>query len=337
MKRYNDPIDYLYDIYPERLHQCMIEITNACNFKCVHCYNYNDSGTAEFMSDEMLNNIIRQLVDLDVHFITFTGGEPFLHHRILPFLSKAVENKMFVKIMTNGSLLNQDCIDFLSEFPTQLSISLYGMSNETYRVVTGKRGMYDIVRSNINKLTECGVDIRLKYLVTKQSLGDMQQAKKYAEDMGLKMTFDYNITPRNNGDRICVSQCMLDDNELRTIIMDKADHLPYDGDIDTSAYACDAARNKLYISPNGIVYPCVQYREIIGDANERSLYDIWKSAQHIAGIRISDLECRECKYIRFCVPLCIGMNTVYGKSVYKCDEAKLRMAKIKTDLLAKHF
>lgn len=333
MRKYSDPIEFLNERYPNNLHQCMIEITNKCNFNCLHCYNVDTCNPPIEMSSQLFTEAITQIEEMGVPFISLTGGEPFTHGSILSFIKEICKRNIFLKILTNGSLLDKEAIRIIRENHVQMSISLYGMSEKTYHAVTGLDKMFSVVINNINCLIENGIDVLLKYLITKDSLNDVDLAREYAKRNNIKISFDYSITPRNDGNMYPVYTCMLEQDQIKQILLSTKDYFPYEGFVDENAYVCDAARNKLYISPSGDVYPCVQYRLVLDNITKSRISNIYKEYLSTIGmIKMKDTECFTCELLGYCVPLCIGLNSVFKKSVLSCNYSKHVLAQVKKSL-----
>src|SRR5262245_54945662 len=106
-----------------------VVLTAACNMRCAYCYqNAKQARSMEWDTlkpalDLVLRSTSRKL---DVRFI---GGEPLLE---LPLVERAVayvkerasaDQRVKFSISTNGTLLDDDAIEFLAEeeFETQLS------------------------------------------------------------------------------------------------------------------------------------------------------------------------------------------------------------------------
>ncbi len=101
-----------------------IELTNLCNFNCIHCGNFNCNGKHLDFKD-----IKRAMDDFEEHGgkkLIFSGGEPLLHPRIKDILDIASEHSYNVKISTNGFVLAKKDFDFVFEYDIGFRISLDG-------------------------------------------------------------------------------------------------------------------------------------------------------------------------------------------------------------------
>ena len=136
------------------------ELTGRCNFGCKMCYVHDSDGTDELSTDQWIE-IGRQAVEKGMVFLLLTGGEPFLRKDFKEIYSALKKLGLLISINTNGSLIDQDMFDFLSENPPlRMNISLYGCSNETYARLCGKPVFAVESRKSI-RLQEGGISVRM--------------------------------------------------------------------------------------------------------------------------------------------------------------------------------
>lgn len=76
----------------EFLRSIHIEIANACNERCVHCYIPHKYKT-DIMDSGLFYRIIEEARNMNIIHVTLSGGEPLLHKDIIGFL-KNVENQI---------------------------------------------------------------------------------------------------------------------------------------------------------------------------------------------------------------------------------------------------
>jgi radical SAM protein with 4Fe4S-binding SPASM domain len=83
-----------------------IEPTNVCNFKCKICpQSTNLKIPKGFMDLGLYEHILSQIRVNNCRVVLHLFGEPLLHPQIDLMIKKAKENKLNVKLHTNGSLL----------------------------------------------------------------------------------------------------------------------------------------------------------------------------------------------------------------------------------------
>ncbi len=140
------------------------ELTPLCNFSCKMCYVHlspEQIKGRKLLTAAEWESIMAQAVDSGMIFAALTGGECLMHpdfERLYLFLyNKSVR----VTVLTNGELLNEDKIEFLSKYPPFcIQLTLYGASEEMYERVTGRRAFEKVVR-NIRLACEAHLPLRL--------------------------------------------------------------------------------------------------------------------------------------------------------------------------------
>ncbi|WP_248925703.1 radical SAM/SPASM domain-containing protein [Paenibacillus hamazuiensis] len=92
-----------------------IKLTNRCNLRCKHCYQWNEDGYHQHMDKEEQNldidlAIVKQLLDDTKQVksrLYLWGGEPMFHHRFGDILQMLKEDPREATICTNGLLMDK--------------------------------------------------------------------------------------------------------------------------------------------------------------------------------------------------------------------------------------
>lgn len=85
-----------------------IFFTIGCNFRCPYCHNKNlwNENHKQLSEQEIFDFLLSKTGKLDG--IVITGGEPTIHHDLIPFIKKIKSMGYKVKLNTNGT--NPECI-----------------------------------------------------------------------------------------------------------------------------------------------------------------------------------------------------------------------------------
>ena len=132
------------EVDPPSAVEAWVHLTNGCNLKCAYCFVGDARGRA--MTQETARTVAKQLASTAVkhrlHSLTvkFAGGEPtlaltraqLLRHE-LESLLVGTETKLSFALISNGTIMNDKVLTFLSRPRTSLTISLdgYGEVHET--------------------------------------------------------------------------------------------------------------------------------------------------------------------------------------------------------------
>lgn len=144
-------------------------LTMHCNLNCSYCYNQYNKSTSILTSDLLFNaidDLVSQPNTLDFIGLIFSGGEPLLQKKEFMDAVLYAEKKCFllniplkVTLYTNGILLDDDIIDFLSNHQIHVVISLDGpkiIHDHNRTLINGTSGFVTVVR-NVRKMIDIGM------------------------------------------------------------------------------------------------------------------------------------------------------------------------------------
>lgn len=113
-----------------------VELTSACNFRCLFCPTGNLSLTrpAGFMSAQTMTNIIEQCASHSTAIRWIGWGEPLLHPDIVSFVAVASSYYgLLTHINTNGSKLTREKAEALVDAGLySLKFSFQGVDRKSY-------------------------------------------------------------------------------------------------------------------------------------------------------------------------------------------------------------
>lgn len=134
-------------------------ITDACNFRCRHCYQHGFTGA----SDLPLSGLIKIYENIACcagskkTVINITGGEPFLRKDIFELLRYLDRHDATreIAVITNASLIDEGVVGRLKEIKKlkQLKISLDGASEKTNDAIR-RPGAFRTALEKINLIQE---------------------------------------------------------------------------------------------------------------------------------------------------------------------------------------
>jgi uncharacterized protein len=147
--------------------QLIFELTQDCNLRCKYCPHnggfFFDRGRNEsvmsletaFKGIDYIHSIIKDRFNKEIT-VSFYGGEPLLRfdliRQIVRYAREKFSNwKLRFSITTNGTLLNQDVIDFLILHNFSVTISLDGPveNHDAKRVYSNGKGSFDKIRATV--------------------------------------------------------------------------------------------------------------------------------------------------------------------------------------------
>lgn len=146
----------LTDKFGRRHDYLRISLTDRCNLRCTYCAPIHN-GPAKALKSELLNfdeltELIRIfLSEFEIKKVRFTGGEPLVRHDIIKLLWSVnrlkKEFEFETALTTNGTLLPGILPELREMGLNRLNISLDTLNRETFREITGKDELLNVLES----------------------------------------------------------------------------------------------------------------------------------------------------------------------------------------------
>lgn len=269
-----------------------IEITNKCNMKCLHCYNDSHLQRDNIMSLEDFKLVVDNLISLKIRSIQIIGGEPFYDKDNLKNMLNYVIGKFdFIEIFTNGTLIPDIWFEYLKKNYIHIALSIYSYDADMHDKVTGAIGSFEKTSITIEKLKKYDIPYRVCNVLIKNI------------DIGTKNNHLYTL--RDDKDIVRMSgraslSLLSDELIKKKLITKKTFAEPLKKSFCSrlvSGHNC--FNDKIYISANLEVFPCVMERRIkhcmIKENNKITLDD---NIRFFVKDKIN--ECSECEYRYAC-------------------------------------
>ncbi|HJD96576.1 GTP 3',8-cyclase MoaA [Mailhella massiliensis] len=153
----------LTDEHGRTVRYLRISVTDRCNLCCRYCRDEDIPFIPHenILRFEEIEKIIGLAVELGVHKLRFTGGEPFARKGFLDFLTNIHERfpHTALKLTTNGTLL-APALDTLKKLGVSVNLSLDTMDREKYASITG-RDMLPTVLENMHRMLDMGIPLKI--------------------------------------------------------------------------------------------------------------------------------------------------------------------------------
>lgn len=302
----------------------IFELTYRCNLYCKHCYIPEQLRKTKELSIEKLKQTIYEISLLGGLYIVFTGGEPLLREEIFNLLKFAKKLNFVVILFSNGVMITQNVAKKLKHVGVdRVEISIYGPENVHNKFVGGK--VFARTISAVEHLKKYGVDVCLKTILMNFNFIHYEYIKTLAEKLNVKLKVDYVVTVRNNGD--CSPLKLQLDNEQMKFLLSQhkmSFNEPTTKPKTVESLTCSAGYNIVGITPDGKVYPCIQFPYKLGDLNKEKFIQIWQNNKFLSQIKDEKkyIKCFSCNLINFC-NRCPGLCFIETRSLYGCSkEAK---------------
>jgi MoaA/NifB/PqqE/SkfB family radical SAM enzyme len=195
MRSFSKRIQLLKTILCELPHPSIVDInlTNACNQKCLYCEIGQGLVRAEKTGKPVLNLqdlkwIIDQMHHEKIPLLILQGGEPFLFRDLFPVIEYASGYGIDIFITTNGMQvpkLNEEELALLKKAHCCLSVSIDSFNPETENTVRGVSSAFDNAVEGIKILMKNQIPVTIGTVITRYNYQEIANLVKAADALGI--------------------------------------------------------------------------------------------------------------------------------------------------------
>ena len=327
-----------------------LDLTYRCNERCIHCYlDHDDHGE---MNTAEIKDVLDQMADAGVFYLTISGGEIFMRRDFFEILEHARARTFCVKLKTNAVLVREKEARRLGELGVEsVQISIYSHRPEVHAAITKMPGSLRQSIDAVRLLRREGVLVTLANVLMVQNSTDYKGVQALAAELDAKYTVDPTITPMMDGDR-SILNLNIDQATLQGVFRDRAlvgnveEFCAPPSGPDAEALdmlPCSAGHTACYVSPYGDVYPCVQFPLPSGNVRQTKFVDIWRDSPQLREVRSITLRdmpsCSQCTHGGSCTR-CPGLayleGNMRGPSSQDCEKSYARTGIPSENYKARH-
>lgn len=331
------------------------EITDKCNYRCPHCYHANPNNEFKELNEEEMWQIAQVIIDNQLFFITFTGGEPMIRKKLLIELARYLyDHNIILSLNTNLSLIDQDILAELKVH--RMLISCPSTDPDIYRKATSN-GDYAQFEVKLKMLIEASVSHTINMVISKLNHYLVRETALHLAELGVKK---FAATPASVNAINPNFPILLSLEEVQQVVNDLIwayEELGLEVDIMESIpkcimpqkafelelpfifRSCHAGKRNGTISTNGDIRPCSHNPRVFGNILKEDIGKIWNRMhdwRETSGNFHTD--CLGCDIFNNCgggcrVDASIRKGIPNAKHPYMVKELSSSMVKPKTILL----
>ena len=154
----------------------IFELTNRCNFSCVHCIRTED-GPHYDLPVAIVNKVLTEVQTyLPVSLVAFTGGEPTLHPQFADIVELVTTHGYRFTFVTNGWSFPQTFakIQAWKSALESISLSLDGASESTHDTLRRQPGSFRRLLQAISLCRMHGIPVQLNMVVTRANRDELE-------------------------------------------------------------------------------------------------------------------------------------------------------------------
>ncbi len=269
---------------------CHYYLTYDCNCRCEYCPTWQDASIEQqiYASEKDVIQNIKDLHNLGVKKIFFTGGEPFLYESLADVCRFAKSLDFEVLLSTNG-LISSKKLPSLAKYIDNLFVSLAYPVREEHDRAKGQECFQETL-DTVSACLHFGVNVVIDYLLTRDSVRFLPEVIDLATEKKamLRFNFVHHCFEIEGFEDITFEYIKRYANHPLVIFDERLFSLARKGGNDISSPSCNVLSNVITISPdNNLLLPCFWAREssipINGKLTDLFTTEIFKSYKSLQG------------------------------------------------------
>lgn len=158
-----------------------IALSEYCNLTCQMCRRPSE---ALFMDKDLCKRTLSEAHAIGLDVVSFSGGEPFVHPAIYEILEHAFSLGIRVQMVSNGTLIKRDRLDFLSKLDC-LTISVDGLE-ATHDHIRQRQGTFKRTERTLQWLTETKIQWGTNTVMQRDNAGELYDLFRHIQSIGKK-------------------------------------------------------------------------------------------------------------------------------------------------------
>ena len=286
---------------PVKLDFLWLELTSACNSKCLHCYA--ECGPSCVVPEPLPHHrwlsLIAEAKEAGATGIQLIGGEPLLYPKWRELVVEAHQlGYECIEIFTNGTLVDDDCVDFFKKYNVSIATTIYADNAEIHDKITLQPNSFNKTMAAIRKIQAANIPLRIASIIMKANENEVENIMKLYEELGMKGAYPDVIRPTGRGD---------DQHLLPTTYCKPPIRPPFYTDevsFTDAHHHHTCLAGKIAVTTSGDVIPCIfarnqQCGNIVNSSlaeilSGQSLNNCWHTTKD------SINKCKDCEYRYAC-------------------------------------
>jgi MoaA/NifB/PqqE/SkfB family radical SAM enzyme len=260
----------------------------------------------------MFVSVVTDAAKLGAKTICISGGEPFLHHRIVDMIAFVGSLGLQSYVYTSGIIfdaqnnkapLNKDTLQAISGKITKLIFNVEAASPETYNSIMGTEGCFEKMKQSILDANSFSITTEAHFVPMKLNINEIEETAALCKRLGVSRISFLRLVLHGRA-QLNESKTALSADEFSRLKR-SLESLRKNAGIgirigvplssDVSCHKCEAADGKLNIRYDGCVFPCEVFKNDRAGGRIKglkpdsvyncSLYEIYNDSPYLKYVR----------------------------------------------------
>jgi len=294
------------------LKEISIEITRKCPNNCLHCSSLSNRVCKERLPYDKFKKVISDAKQLGAKTICLSGGEPFLHDRIVDMVRLVSEYEMDCYVYTSGIVLDaldqptsipRKTLKQISGYAAKLIFNVEAGTEQTYDKIMGTKNCFNKMQQSAICASEVGLCTEAHFVPMRTNMDELSDVILLCKRIQISKLSFLRLVLHGRAKKnaalltLTVQQIAALKKQLSILQMksDLSIRIGVPLSLDLSCHKCEAASGKLNIKYDGNVFPCEVFKNYsmeksLGSLKPESIYqhsllDIYNHSQYLCRIR----------------------------------------------------
>lgn len=304
-----------------RLMELILEVTNACHHRCIHCSTVGGLPMKNELSQNERLRVVREACELGLVELRLLGGDPLFRMRDTVELLEEANRLGVQKALIYTSAVERPLrwiktLKALTPIKVSAEASIYSASPTIHDGITLQPGSLQQLLLNSRETVRVGFDLNWNFVWMKPNFFELELVVMLASEIGIKRVrvLRLMLNGRARDNRFALelpaeyeTQCesILDSLSLRFPDVWLAPSKPLAFRLDKNKYdmaSCSAGEAQLVVQSDGKVLPCIGMKDMpqfrVGDVRTESIEELFLRAREMKFAGVSE-EFFECPAILF--------------------------------------
>lgn len=180
------------------------DVTNRCNFRCLHCYNQSGDNLVHCFDDELDKEesmkVIEQIIDIKPYSMCICGGETLLRNDLVDIVQALSGNGILVNMVTNGYIMNEEKAAALKKAGINfVQISVDAFSSEIHDKFRNTLGSHKRALEALRVLNRMGIETAASFVPNKLNINEFNEYVDLIYETGCRQIRMMPILPMGRG------------------------------------------------------------------------------------------------------------------------------------------
>ena len=262
-------------------------VNDECDMECGHCSFFEGVAdtSRKIMSLEECKTFLKDVQELGVSVISFTGGEPLLREDFCSILQSVDKDLSTTQMFTNGYKLEEKAKELKKSGLDSVYVSLDSADPRKHDKIRGVEGAFDSALAGIKAAKRNKLSVGISTCIFPEGVenGDLKNIIELGKELKVHEILIFCAAPSG---RVKDRKDLIDDIEWIDEVVNYSakfkDDSSYPGimsyNYNTSfkAVGCSGGTRWFYASPYGDISPCDFNHYVFGNIKDIPLYKIWE-------------------------------------------------------------